>query len=122
MGPSNVKLIILIATLSRLVPFLLLVILGRVSFPFDSSHQLVSIGTAPATLRWDAVHFTSIALHGYEYEQQIAFQPGWPAIMRLAAGSARWMSLEELGSQDLVMGGVVIANLASIGASVMLYK
>ena len=119
---SNVKLIILTATLSRLVSLLLLIILSHASSPFDTSHQLVSIISAPATLRWDAIHFTSIALHGYEHEQQLAFQPGWPGIMRLAAESVRWLMAGQVGSEDVVMGGIVIANLAFIGASAMLYK
>ncbi len=118
---SNGQLIALLAVLSRLLALLLLNLLS--SLPsFDSSHQLLSADSASSTLRWDAVHFASIVLNGYQYEQQLAFQPGWPGLMRLAGEGIRWVSGGEIGVQQVVLAGVVVANIAFVGAAVMLHK
>lgn len=117
---SDVQLVVIFALLSRLIAFLSLQLLANLP-SFDSSHQLLSQHT-PRTLRWDAIHFASIALHGYQYEQQIAFHPGWPATMRLAGEAGRWVTGEEIGIQHVTNGGVLVANLAFIGAGVMLFR
>lgn len=43
---------------------------------FDASPDLIGISQS-SSVRWDAVHFVSVAAKGYKYEQQLAFQPGW---------------------------------------------
>lgn len=117
---SHVQLIILLALLTRLATLLLLSFLHQLP-AFDTSHLILS-HHSPSTLRWDAVHFTSIALNGYEYEQQLVFQPGWPGVMRLAGRGVSWVKGGEMGVEEVVLGGMVVSNLAFVGASVMLYK
>ena len=51
--------------------------------PFDSSH-LILTESDHAGLRWDAIHYASIAMEGYRYEQQLAFMPLWPLILRIS--------------------------------------
>ncbi|GFZ43371.1 GPI mannosyltransferase 2 [Saitozyma sp. JCM 24511] len=138
---SPIRTIALLALLSRLVPLVLLHL-----FPigtFDASASLLSPPTpsgisltplttyTPPTLRWDAIHFATIALQGYTFEQQLAFQPGWPLVMRIAGDGVCWArrlfaGLEtddsSLTSNDVVLGGVIAANAAFVGATIMLYK
>jgi hypothetical protein len=116
--------------------------------PFDSSHLLASPldgedSTTPqsrshstlstATLRWDAIHFVSIARDGYVWEQQLAFQPGWPLVLRIGSRVLRgtraachgvdvdWWS-GVLGVGEIAQVGQVLASVSYAGAVVMLYK
>lgn len=114
---SDTTLIVGLAILSRLFTLSLLSILSYLQ-PFDSSHLLTSSNSP--TLRWDALHFSTIAVEGYEYEQQLAFQPGWPGVMHLAG---RFLTFgKQPGLHEVVWGGVFVGNAAFVGASVMLYK
>ncbi|EIW73174.1 hypothetical protein TREMEDRAFT_42227 [Tremella mesenterica DSM 1558] len=121
---KHVSCIIVLAILTRSFSSILLS-LSNVPL-FDTSPYLLNTSStdrAPsATLRWDAIHFSSIALHGYTYEQQIAFQSGWPILMRLAGEVVRWWRGGGIDVEDVVFGGVVLANLAFVGAVVMLYE
>lgn len=116
---KNEERIVALAIASRIIP---LVLLHLVRIPlFDSSPDLA--GGPSATLRWDAVHFVSIALRGYEYEQHVAFQPGWMGITRLAGEVVRlcrWGS--EITASDVIVGGVVVASAAFVGAALTLYR
>lgn len=95
--------------------------------PFDSSH-LVASPTSKAGhisgLRWDAIHFASVAVDGYQYEQQLAFMPGWLYLMRLAGQVLSKVSRtpEELATHHVVWGGQIIVCLCSVASAVMLYK
>lgn len=42
--------------------------------------------------------------------------------MRLAGEGIRWVSGGEIGVQQVVLAGVVVANIAFVGAAVMLHK
>lgn len=127
LGPASPRMTIaILALLARLLPWTLLHLLSYLHLPhFDSSAQLLDPSSpAPATFRWDAVHFAAIARRGYEYEQQIAFQPGWPALIRCFAGALRYAGLGG-GSGDVrtvIRSGEVLACGSYIGASVMLYE
>ena len=74
-------------------------------------------------VRWDSVYFVSVAARGasaggYEYEQMLAFQPGIIAVLR-AAG---WLGLDGRWSGTAaVLGTVVLANLATMVAPLILY-
>lgn len=94
---------------------------------FDTSHLVVVRGSPAgslAGLRWDAVHFASVALDGYRHEQQLAFMPGWLYAMRYAGMVVHWLrgGAGDLSAQDVVWGGQAVAILCSTGSAVMLYR
>jgi phosphatidylinositol glycan class V len=91
--------------------------------PFDSSHLLVHHSPLGG-LKWDAIHYTSIALHGYEYEQQGAWMPLWPLIMRYAGWIGYYIMGKEgeLGVEDVVRGGEGVNLIMNLGSTYMLYK
>lgn len=101
--------------------------------PFDSSHLIISDKDS-AGLRWDAIHFGSIAIDGYQYEQQLAFMPLVPLYLRLSgeAGALVRLILSKVFSPKLPMtllwrdvatvtGGPISTGMAYLTA-VMLYK
>lgn len=69
---------------ARLTAALLICIFSYILPPFDTSHLIAQPkpGLASALLRWDAFHFSSIALSGYQHEQRFAFFPGVPLLSR----------------------------------------
>ncbi|OCH91795.1 mannosyltransferase [Obba rivulosa] len=64
-------------------------------------------------LRWDAFYFGHIAQHGYVYEQQWAFFPGTPLVMRGVAELLRFSGVAESGSgwETVLLGGALAACL-----------
>lgn len=79
--------IFLLSTIPAIITLLLLQFLTSTYNPFriplfDASSTLLG-ARDDATLRWDAIHFLSIATKGYEFEQQLAFQPGWQGVLHL---------------------------------------
>lgn len=92
---------------------------------FDSSPEIILRTTPPATLRWDTLHFLGIAKDGYQYEQQAAFQPGWPACMRLGGLVLQWVLGSRLAPTDekaMVYAGTILAVLSYAAAAVMLFR
>ena len=113
--------LLFIATLaltSRLCALLLLQIPLKA---FDSSHELVQT-SGSITLRWDGLHFLAIAKKGYDYEQQLAFQPGWPGLIRVLGEAIAWAQGHELGVDDVLTGAVGLSIASFVGAAVMLHK
>ncbi|KAK8865872.1 hypothetical protein IAR55_001020 [Kwoniella newhampshirensis] len=129
---SPTTLLLILAISSRLIHLTILHILSRFLPLFDTSPLLLSGDDVPSPLlRWDAIHFASIASKGYEYEQQLAFQPGWMGVMRLAGEGVRWIKayirageggVGVVRVEDVLIGGTVISNMAFVGATLVLYK
>ncbi|ORY24705.1 GPI mannosyltransferase 2 [Naematelia encephala] len=119
---SDEHLLISLAVVVRLVTYVLLQLLSRLP-AFDTSHRFLSSAKPSATLRWDAIHFASTAVDGYQYEQQLVWQPGWIAAIRAAGEIVRFVrGGNQLEVDDVVLGGEIIANAAFVGATVALYK
>ncbi|KAJ9058762.1 ER membrane glycoprotein subunit of the GPI transamidase complex-like protein [Entomophthora muscae] len=76
-------------------------------------------------IRWDAVHFLAVAYNnGYSFEQQFAFFPGLPFLMRALANTLL-KPLLLLGVDEisvLALSGVLISNVSSVIAACMLFK
>lgn len=104
--------------------------------PFDTSASILlekSAILAPNALlqnflRWDALYYVDIAMAGYRYEQELAFLPGWPLCMRLAGRGIQYIrSIKGRGPPnldvfDVLVGGIVLANILSVAAVVAFYK
>lgn len=94
--------------------------------------------------RWDSVHFFSVAEKGYEYEQQVAFQPGWhallhsgsslvhsvrqylgiaaPVISKAGGGRGLWVEGVTSTPGDVEIAAITINLIARIAASLALYR
>ncbi|WRT64086.1 uncharacterized protein IL334_001015 [Kwoniella shivajii] len=122
-GPptSPIGLLVALAISIRAVHLVLLRVLSYVIPPFDDSHTILSNTLLPG-LRWDAIHFMSIAKSGYEWEQQLAFQPGWMAMLHAGGRGRAWAAGKVVGVDELVWAGMILAAVSWIGAAVMLDK
>lgn len=71
-------------------------------------------------LRWDALYFTQIAQNGYTREQEFAFMPGLPYLMRLLG-----MMSEETTTPSvkaMVLTTSVLANIAAVVAAILFHR
>ncbi|KAJ9102053.1 hypothetical protein QFC19_004981 [Naganishia cerealis] len=79
-------------------------------------------------LRWDALYYVKIAMEGYRYEQELAFLPGWPLCMRTGGEVVRYIrrassrGAMELDVFDVLVSGIVLANVLSVAAAIAFYK
>ncbi|XP_044527304.1 GPI mannosyltransferase 2 isoform X1 [Gracilinanus agilis] len=73
--------------------------------------------------RWDAEHFLFIAEHGYIYEHNFAFFPGFPLALRVGAELALWplRGLLTLRSR-LLLTAALLNGLCSVLAALALYE
>lgn len=65
---------------------------------------------------WDVAHFLAIAEHGYANPTDIAFFPGWPLLIRLAASSGLSPLVAGTGLA-LVASGIAAAALYRLGGA-----
>lgn len=87
---------------SKLIYFVLLIVSSRLPL-FDSSPVLVTTSKwAQPLLRWDSFHFLHIAEHGHIYENEWAFFPGSPFLLRLSANLLPSFRLNPLVTGALV--------------------
>ncbi|GAA5985201.1 hypothetical protein JCM10908_002567 [Rhodotorula pacifica] len=72
-------------------------------------------------VRWDTVHFMHIALDGYTSDQQSAFLPGLPGLMRVGGEVVHRIQHggRDVTAQDVVIAGVVASAIASTAAAVV---
>jgi hypothetical protein len=66
--------------------------------------------------RWDVVHYLALAQHGAQGNLQ-AFFPLWPALVRALAAP-----LQPLSPAAFLWGGLALANLAFLGALLLLHR
>lgn len=126
----------LYANANRAVTFGALTLLAsKLPGAFDTSHHILA-SDAPAGLRWDALHYVHIALNGYTHEQQAAFMPLWPLILRLGTvigrimlwaskmGACSWQ--ETAGLENMLrfaaISGMLISQLSMVAATAALYQ
>ncbi|KAJ1815789.1 ER membrane glycoprotein subunit of the GPI transamidase complex-like protein, partial [Coemansia sp. RSA 2598] len=80
-------------------------------------------GLAQIVVRWDAFYFVDIADAGYVYEQEHAFFPLLPLLMRALAGTLLSPLASAVGRQlALVVAGVVVSNASFVLAAATLYR
>ncbi|KAH6596542.1 hypothetical protein BASA61_003470 [Batrachochytrium salamandrivorans] len=82
----------------------------------------IALSLMKPLIRWDAVYFLSIAESGYTYEQQFAFFPGLPLLMRSFAALLRLITGGSMCDQALLaMAGLFVTNMMFVGAAISLY-
>lgn len=105
-GPSSDKsgdilLVARCATYSRLFVVIFILVSWHFGQDYDRSTDLLDIYDSSCSsaidrllvyttrpfVRWDALYQLDIALNGYRSEQQLAFFPGYPMVIRLFANT-----------------------------------
>jgi hypothetical protein len=118
--------IFLISTIPAILTLALLHLLGSSHNPFriplfDDSAALLE-GYESPLIRWDAVHFTAIASRGYEYEQQLAFQPGWQGVLWLVGRCWRLIDDKASSIEAISKGGSILMVLLAGWRGLALYE
>jgi phosphatidylinositol glycan class V len=121
---SSVR-IFLISTIPSIITLILLHILRSPYNPFriplfDDSAALIS-GQESTGIRWDSIHFTAVASRGYQYEQQLAFQPGWQGVLWVA-GWFRRLVAGGGAANSISKGGRILIVLLAGWRGLALYK
>ncbi|KAI9474627.1 ER membrane glycoprotein subunit of the GPI transamidase complex-like protein [Coemansia sp. RSA 989] len=122
------------AACSRLFSLGLGMVSSAIVGDYDASAQMVldrgqSLGArvlyvlAHSLLRWDAFYFVHIAGNGYIYEQEHAFFPLLPQLMRLLSAALLAPLVDAIGEPAvLVIAGAIISNVCFVLAAVVLYR
>ncbi|KAJ2777996.1 ER membrane glycoprotein subunit of the GPI transamidase complex-like protein [Coemansia linderi] len=121
------------AVVSRAIVLVLGVVSNAIISDYDASTGLVLPDTSSALesvlrtvthvfVRWDSFYFLHIADAGYAHEQEHAFFPLLPLLMRLVAGTvlmplAGWVDRRIV----LAIAGLVISNISFVFAAATLY-
>ncbi|KAG0311957.1 hypothetical protein BGZ97_011526 [Linnemannia gamsii] len=91
--------------------------------PIETTSQQLFKSVFGVFLRWDAFYFVHIAEKGYVFEQAHAFFPLVPALSRLVANTLLApLSFMLDYKQQLVLAGVIVANVSFTVAAVQLYR
>ncbi|KAJ2845527.1 ER membrane glycoprotein subunit of the GPI transamidase complex-like protein [Coemansia brasiliensis] len=122
------------AASSRLFSLGLGVVSSAIVGDYDASAQMV-LGHAQSlsarmfhalahtVLRWDAFYFVHIAAHGYVYEQEHAFFPLLPQLMRLLSATVLAPLVDTIGEAAvLAIAGAVVSNVCFVLAAAVLYR
>jgi phosphatidylinositol glycan class V len=97
--------------------------------PFDDSGTLLLAGSSRSSIlahialpftQWDTLHFLGIAKDGYATEQQFAFMPGVPLLLRFFGRGLA--SSRGFDAAAAVIGTSLLANILSVCLPVMLYR
>lgn len=113
------------ALLSRAISVLLIYVASRALPSFDDSAKAIlgERSQLEGFVRWDTLYFIRIAQDGYTREQEHAFQPGIAMVLRWSGRQLQAIrGADQLDIGDLVIGGVVAANLATIAATFVLHR
>ena len=121
------KRILLWSIVCRLATVALILASSRFVHPFDDSGRIAIPSDRPTLdslvlpfVQWDTIHFLEIAQNGYTTEQQFAFMPGMPWLLRLAAICTHGMSAFSETWAILII--VILVNAISIVLPLLLYK
>ncbi|KAJ3302621.1 hypothetical protein HDV03_004806 [Kappamyces sp. JEL0829] len=117
---ANEQKILAWAAGSRMATLAFALLAGWLADDYDTSTQTDSAWWRPL-IRWDAVYFLDIAENGYKYEQQFAFFPGLPLLMRLLAALLDPLSYLSTRT-SIVLAGILISNLCFVAAALALYR
>src|SRR5579884_4108804 len=100
--------------ITRIVFLLLTYFGGLLFFLPNYSHNVLTLHDLLFKWnRWDAVNYATIASQGYPQLEYAAFFPLFPALEQL---------LSDLTHRDPLLSGMLIANLAFLGALIVLYR
>ena len=120
----------------RVVCVLLLLLGAQVQQAFDTSASLLPMtmagrisedvwnAWAAPFVRWDTLYFVAAASpEGYKYEQELAFQPGTTALLRILGYAPRIIDAAAPWSANAaVVLGAALANAATIVAPCFLCR
>lgn len=87
---------------------------------FDAAASVVAPAVVAPLLRWDTHYFAHNALHDYQHEHELAFGPALPFLLRRGASLLPWRSPDQL--QDVLVAGTILAAVAGVAATLVLYK
>jgi GPI mannosyltransferase 2 len=135
---SHKRLIFILTILSRASIFVIAQLASYLPL-FDTSPFLhlpnpnTSQGTTVISrwtstlLRWDAFHFSHVALHGYTYEHEWAFFPGIALVMRSTGALLRFAKCRfgyvgtAVSMEDVLQGGALAAFVCDLLTPLTLY-
>ncbi|KAJ1723026.1 ER membrane glycoprotein subunit of the GPI transamidase complex-like protein [Coemansia erecta] len=140
---SRIRKVVQYAVLSRAVALLLGAVSNAIVSDYDSSLSVIlsapagdvnstaisalcnrfARGLAQVVVRWDAFYFVHIADAGYVYEQEHAFFPLLPLLMRMLNSTVLLPLASAVGRQlSLIVAGVIVSNVSFVLAAATLYK
>ncbi|KAJ2783749.1 ER membrane glycoprotein subunit of the GPI transamidase complex-like protein [Coemansia interrupta] len=139
---SRIHKVIQYAVLSRVVALLLGAVSNAIVSDYDSSLSVIlpvpasdfnssvisalcgwfARSLAQVVVRWDAFYFVHIADAGYVYEQEHAFFPLLPLLMRMLSSSVLLPFVGAVGRPlALIVAGVIVSNVSFVLAAATLY-